>query len=180
LRRTLQGFAPEWPKEVDVVRFRGRYYAASAAGTVSFDAPQFGAQEQLPADQIVGAANIAMPGVAIDGMTWLDRYDAYYYDRSGRLSLPVLRARYADRQRTWLYFDPRHGVIARKEERLTRLNRWLYHGFHSLDFPFLYYRRPLWDVVVIALSIGGIVLSATTLSASCRRVRRSVTSRWRS
>ena len=78
------------------------------------------------------------------------------------LSLPVLRVRYADPQRTWLYFDPRHGVIAKKEERLTRLNRWLYHGFHSFDFPFLYYRRPLWDIVVIVLSIGGIALSIST------------------
>ncbi len=107
-------------------------------------------------------------------------YDAYYYDRDRRLSLPVLRVRYDDPQRTWLYFDPSHGAIARKEERLTRLNRWLYHGFHSLDFPFLYYRRPLWDVVVIVLSLGGIVLSATTLSASWRRVRRAVTSGSRS
>ena len=109
-------------------------------------------------------------------MSWLDQYDAYYYDRNRRLSLPVLRVRYNDPQRTWLYFDPKRGAIARKEERLTRLNRWLYHGFHSLDFPFLYYRRPLWDVVVIALSLGGLVLSATTLTASWRRLRRSVTS----
>lgn len=174
LRRVLKGFAPEWPKEVEIVRFRGHYYASAAAGMVSFDEPQFGPRAQLSADQVVGAANLAMPGIAIDGMSWLDRYDSYYYDRSGHLSLPVLRVRYADPQETWLYFDPRHGVIARKEERLTRLNRWLYHGFHSLDFPFLYYHRPLWDAVVIALSIGGIVLSATTLTASWRRVRRNL------
>jgi len=86
--------------------------------------------------------------------------------------LPVLRVRYNDPQRTWLYFDPRHGTIARKEERLSRLNRWLYHGFHSFDFPFLYYRRPLWDIVVIALSLGGLMLSASTLTASWRRVKR--------
>jgi hypothetical protein len=85
-----------------------------------------------------------------------------------------LRVRYADARSTWLYLDPRRGAIARKEERLTRINRWLYHGFHSLDFPFLYYQRPLWDIVVIVLSIGGLVLSATTLSASWRRVRRGV------
>ena len=36
-------------------------------------------------------------------------------------------------------------------ERASRWNRWLYHGFHSLDFPFLYYKRPLWDIVVILL-----------------------------
>jgi hypothetical protein len=174
LRRVLKGFAPGWPKEVEVVRFRGHYFASSAAGLVSFDEPQFGARDQLPADRVVGAATVAMPGVAVEGMSWLDRYDAYYYDRDGGLSLPVLRVRYHDPQETWLYFDPRHAVIARKEERLTRLNRWLYHGLHSFDFPFLYYRRPLWDAVVIGLSIGGIVLSATTLTASWRRIRRAL------
>ena len=44
-----------------------------------------------------------------------------------------------------------------------RLLRWLYQGLHSLDFPFLYFERPLWDIVVIVLSIGGTVVSATTL-----------------
>jgi hypothetical protein len=179
LQRVLQAFAPAWPKEVEIVRFKGHYFALAPAGLVAFDEAQFGVRDQLPADQIVGAASRAMPGIAIEGMTWLDRYDSYYYDRRGRLSLPVLRVRYADPRQTWLYFDPRRGTIARKEERLTRLNRWLYRGLHSLDFPFLYYRRPLWDIVVIGLSIGGLVLSVTTLSASWRRVRRGVTS-WRS
>jgi len=180
LQRIVKAFAPTWPKEIEITRFRGHYFASAAAGIVSFDQPQFGPQEQLPADQLVGAASVAMPGVAIEGMSWLDQYDSYYYDRSGRLSLPVLRARYGDPQHTWLYFDPRHGSIARKEERLSRLNRWLYHGFHSLDFPFLYYHRPLWDIVVIALSIGGIVLSMSTLTASWRRLKRHATSVWRS
>lgn len=175
VQAALKGFAPSLPKEVEIIRFRGHYYATAGAGIVSFDAPQFGARDQLPADLVFGAAGVAMNGAAIAGVTWLDDYDAYYYDRDRRLSLPVLRVRYDDPQRTWLYFDLRHGGIARKEERLTRLNRWLYRGLHSLDFPFLYYRRPLWDVVVIVLSLGGIVLSATTLSASWRRLRR----RWR-
>ena len=172
LQRVLKAFAPSWPKEIEIVRFHGHYYATAAAGIVSFDEPQFGPRDQLPADQMVGAANRAMPGVPIEGMSWLDQYDSYYYDRTGHLSLPVLRARYSDPQQTWLYFDPRHGTIARKEERLSRVNRWLYHGLHSLDFPFLYYHRPLWDIVVITLSVGGIVLSITTISASWRRLKR--------
>lgn len=176
VQRALRAFAPAFQKEIEIIRFRGRYYATAAGGIVSFDEPQFGARDQLPADLVFGAAAVAMNGAVIEGMSWLDDYDAYYYDRARHLSLPVLRVRYGDPQHTWLYFDPRHGAIARKEERLTRLNRWLYHGLHSLDFPFLYYRRPLWDIVVIGLSLGGIALSATTLSASWRRVRRSVTS----
>jgi len=180
LRNAVGGFAPQLPKEVEIVRFRGYYYAVASSGLVALDVPHLGVHDQLPADQMVGAANIAMNDTPIDGVSWLDRYDAYYYDRHGQLSLPVLRVRYGDPQRTWLYFDPKHGVIARKEERLTRLNRWLYHGLHSFDFPFLYYQRPLWDVVVIVLSIGGVVLSATTLSASWKRVRRSLISGRRS
>jgi hypothetical protein len=68
--------------------------------------------------------------------------------------------------------NPSRGTIARKEQRLTRVNRWLYHGLHSLDFPFLYYRRPLWDIVVILLSLGGLVLSVTTVAPAYHRVRR--------
>jgi hypothetical protein len=180
LRAAIGAYTPHRPKEVEITRFRGRYYAVAGGGIVSFDAPQFGALEQLAPDLILGAANAAMAGVPIEGISWLDDYDAYYYDRNRTLSLPVLRVRYTDPQQTWLYFDPRRGTIARKEERLTRLNRWLYHGFHSLDFPFLYYKRPLWDIVVILLSVGGIVLSATTLSASWRRVKRRITSASRS
>ena len=183
IRRAVEAYRPRMAKEIELVRFRGNYYATAAEGLVSLDQPHLGAVEQLPPDLIRGAAEIVMPGVPIDGVRWMDDYDAYYYDRDRRRSayarsatadkpLPVLRVRYNDPQRTWLYFDPRHGTIARKEERLSRLNRWLYHGFHSFDFPFLYYRRPLWDIVVIVLSLGGLMLSASTLTASWRRVKR--------
>lgn len=57
-------------------------------------------------------------------------------------------------------------------DRGARWNRWLYHGRHSLDFPFWYYRRPLWDIVLIGLSLGGFVLSATTLMPAWRRLAR--------
>ena len=172
IRKAIAAFSPEWPKEIELVRFRGHSYASAAAGIVALDAPHLGAEDMLRPDLVVGAASIAMPGVAIDGLQWMDEYDAYYYDRDRRLSLPVLRVRYGDAQQTWLYLDPRRGAVVRKEERLSRVNRWLYHGFHSFDFPWLYDRRPLWDVVVIAFSAGGLVLSATTLTASWRRLRR--------
>ena len=123
---------------------------------------------------MLGAAQDAMPGVPIEGVYWMSEYDPCYYHRSGRLNLPVLRVRFGDSERTWLYLDPKLGAIVRKEGRLSRINRWLYHGLHSLDFPFLYYRRPLWDLVVIALSLGGVVLSVTTMWAAYRRLRRGL------
>jgi hypothetical protein len=114
----------------------------------------------------------AMPGVTVQDAVWLQEYDGYYYDARGSRPLPVLRVRYADEHATWLYLDPQRGGIVQRSVSTTRLRRWLYQGFHSLDFPALYFRRPLWDIVVIALSIGGTVLSVTTLLPAWRRLRR--------
>lgn len=172
LKQAIAAYGTDVPREIEVVRFRGRYFLRADAGIVSFDAPFRGPDTTLHADEILAAAREAMPGAAIEGVFWMDQYDSYYYDRDGRLSLPVLRVRYGDPQHTWLYLDPRRGAIVRKEARLTRINRWLYHGLHSFDFPFLYYHRPLWDIVVIVLSLGGMVLSATTMLPAWRRVRR--------
>jgi hypothetical protein len=165
--------APERLKELEVQQFQGELYVAADAKLVSATQPEGIVFEQFPEDVMQRAAHLAMPGVSIEDLAWLREYDNYYYDRAGQLTLPILRVRYHDANRTWLYFDPRRGAIARREERLSRINRWLYHGLHNLDFPFLYDRRPLWDVVVIALSLGGIVLSATTLLPAWRRLRRA-------
>ena len=173
LQRALAAYGSLTPKEVDLVRFRGRQFLRAAAGIVALEAPALKPAEAFPSAALLDAARDAMPGVAIENESWLSEYDAYYYSRRGELSLPVLRVRYADPQQTWLYLDPRRGAIVRKEERLSRLNRWLYHGLHSLDFPFLYYRRPLWELTVIVLSLGGIVLSTTTMWAAYRRLRRA-------
>jgi len=134
--------------------------------------PERGLFHEFDHTSLESAARDAMPGIDVEDMVWLERYDAYYYDRHGALPLPVLRVRYADAVGTWLYLDPKRGEIVQKEERLSRLNRWLYHGLHSLDFPWLYQQRPLWDVVVIGLSIGGIALSLTSAPAALRRLRR--------
>ena len=139
---------------------------------VSAVAPEHGAFTRFGRGAVLAAARAAMPGTAVEDAVWLQDYDTYYYDRYAARPLPVLRVRYDDPPRTWLYLDPQRGVIVQKEERLSRVNRWLYHGLHSFDFLFLYYRRPLWDLVVIALSLGGIVLSASTMVQAWRRLRR--------
>ena len=157
---------------VNSVGLDGRLSGTPVDRVVSVVSPENGAFSSFDRDRIVEAARKAMPAVDLLDTTWLEEYDSYYYGRPGTRPLPVLRARFDDPQQTWLYLDPRRGEITLKEERLTRLNRWLYHGLHSLDFPFLYNRRPLWDAVVIALSLGGIVLSASTLAQSWRRLRR--------
>ena len=111
---------------------------------------------------MIAAAHEAMPDARVLDAVWLSGYDSYYYDRHGMKPLPVLRVRYDDPRKTWLYLDPQHGAAVLKQERLTRLNRWLYHGLHSLDVPFLYYRRPAWDLVVVGLSLVASLFVAFT------------------
>jgi len=76
-----------------------------------------------------------------------------------------------------LFVDPTRGAVVQRSESITRLRRWLYQGLHSLDFPFLYYKRPLWDIVVIVLSLGGLALSVTTLTPALRRLLRHMKAR---
>ena len=52
-----------------------------------------------------------------------------------------------------------------------RLDRWLYQGLHSLSLPAFYFRRPLWDIVTIALMLGGLALGITTVTPALQRVR---------
>jgi len=150
-------------------RLEHRYVSGlePAAGTfVRFDEPRFGEGTMLE------LARAAMPDVPVEDASWLSEYDAHYYDLRGARPLPVLRVQYADANRTWLYVDPERGAIVQRTDDTRRLRRWLYQGLHSLDFPALYYKRPLWDIVVIGLSIGGLALSATTLLPAWRRLRR--------
>jgi len=139
---------------------------------VSARHPERGVFTSFARDRMWDVANAAMAHVPISDSAWLDEYDAYYYSHTGMKPLPVLRIRYADARATWLYLDPQRGVIASRLERASRWNRWLYHGFHSLDFPFLYYKRPLWDIVVIVLSIGGVAISFTSALPAWRRLVR--------
>jgi hypothetical protein len=153
----------------------GAIYAPRVAldhALVSVAHPDRGVFTAFRPQDVEAAARAAMPGIAVDDLQFLTAYDAYYYDRDAALPLPVLRVRFSDAAGTWLYVDPARGVILRREERLTRLNRWLYHGLHSLDFPWLYHRRPLWDIVVITLSMGGLAVSVTSAPAAWRRLRR--------
>jgi len=56
----------------------------------------------------------------------------------------------------------------------SRWNRWLYHGLHSMDLPWLYRHRPAWDLMVLTLMLGGTALSVTAMVIAWRRLRRKL------
>ena len=104
----------------------------------------------------------------------MPEYDSYYYSRGRERPLPVLRVKFDDPADTWFYVDPRTSRLLAGMPRLHRLERWLFNGLHSLDFAFWYDRRPLWDVGVIALSLGGLASTGIGLWVGLGRVRRAL------
>jgi len=139
-------------------------------------------KEPFTSDSLLKRLTAAVPDVAVLDSELLAEYDAYYYARGyareRQAPLPVLRVKFGDPMETWVYVDPALGRIVGREHRYTRVERWLFNGLHSLDFAFWYDRRPLWDVGVIALSLGGLASSGIGLWLGFGRMRRAVT-RWR-
>jgi hypothetical protein len=93
----------------------------------------------------------------------VDKYEAYYLDRHHDLPLPVLFVRLNDPDRSTYYIDVRTARIVEAYSARSRWNRWLYHGLHSFDLPWLYRYRPAWDIFVLVLLLGGATLSVTAV-----------------
>jgi hypothetical protein len=115
---------------------------------------------------------VAGPSVAEIRM--IDQYDRYYLDRRRERPLPVLLLRLNDPQQTRYYIDPKTARIVGGYNASNWMSRWAYHGLHSLDFPWLYNYRPLWDIVVITFMVGGTALCVTSLVLAWRVLGRTL------
>jgi hypothetical protein len=101
-------------------------------------------------------------------------YDTWYRDRDRRLPLPAILVRLNDGESTRFYVDPATARVVGAWNTGSWMERWLYHGLHSLDLPLLYPRRPAWYAIVLTLLLGGTALSVTSLIMGFRVLRRRV------
>ena len=104
----------------------------------------------------------------------LSGYDSYYHATERKPPLPVLRVKFADPDATWFYIDPHMSQVVGRFTRRERLQRWIYHGFHSLDFNFWYYNGAVWRTAMVALNAGGSMLGIIGLVLAINRVCRGV------
>ena len=104
----------------------------------------------------------------------LREYDSYYYSRASTQGpsrpLPVLRVRFDDSAGSTVYVDLNSSEVVFQSNDSRRMERWLYNGLHSLDFGFWYGSRPIWDIVVILLLSGGLVLAVIGTYVGIRRL----------
>jgi len=172
----LVGFPAE-VVEADLVHYAGQpfYRTTSRDGTVRLVAGRPGLDAPiLPSiARMLTAAPALIPAAEITETRVLNGYDNYYYSRNpanGNRPLPAVRVRFNDTDRTWFHLDPNTGQIIDRSTRTNRLFRWLYNGLHSFDWWWLWSRRPLWDIVVITFSAGGLSLSLLGIVLGLRRL----------
>jgi hypothetical protein len=163
-------------KELDLIQFMDApfYRVQDPDGEVRLVAATHDAavRSGFTEAELLTAARAAMPDDRIQETAWLTTYDSYYYDRASERPLPVLRVKYADAGRTWLYLAARDGALLQRETARGRPVRWLYRGLHSLDFPGLYQAGWIWEAVVVTLCVGGLLLSMTSVIVGWRFLRK--------
>jgi hypothetical protein len=131
------------------------------------------AQEFNP-DQAIQLLADAVQPYGLAEVRVVREYESYYLDRHQERPLPVLFVRLRDPDNSMYYVDLKTARIVAGYVTQSRWNRWLYHGLHSMDLPWLYRHRPAWDIIVLALMLGGTALSVTALVIGWRRLRRKL------
>lgn len=157
-----------------VIAGEAAYLATLADGStrvVPVTAPPRDEFDRASLTRLIATAAASAGGADI---SLLDTYDRYYLDRRGSLPLPVLLVQMRDEASTRYYVDPKTARVVGGYSEARWVNRWLYHALHSLDFPWLYRWRPLWDVVVIAFMLGGTALAVTSLVLAWRVLGRQL------
>lgn len=125
-------------------------------------------------DAILTGVREAVQPASIAETRIVTGYEAYYLDRHNQHPLPALFIRLNDPRESMFYIDPATARIVEAYDSASRWNRWLYHGLHSLDLPWLYAHRPAWDFVILILLLGGASLSITSAILAWRVLRRTL------
>jgi hypothetical protein len=169
--RQLSGLAV---KELELTSFAGQpvYMATLEGGDTRIVPLQGEPQIEFPRERIVEVVSNAAEGRLETRL--LEQYDLYYLDRNRERPLPVILAQLTDGEKTRYYIDPKTARVVGSYDSRNWVNRWLYTGLHSLNFPWLYNYRPLWDIVVITLMLGGTALCVTSLVLAWRVLGRTL------
>lgn len=179
--RALQasGFDPvevewRWVQNRPMLLAYNRHGASRLLSADGNPSPVF---ESYPMAQMEEMGRQLMKPYAAQKVTVLHAYDTYYYRREphtmsgGGKHLPILRMEFDDPHNTWLHLDPRTGAVVGQLDTHRRVGRWLFAFLHSWDWLPLLERRPLWDLWMWLLSLGGLVLSASGVVIGWRRLR---------
>jgi hypothetical protein len=155
------------------------WLASTADGSVTrLDAQ--GIPAAVSEADLQGAVERLGRGKTIESQTMMTGEDAYYFDfsiaeRSDSPPFPVYRVVLSDAEHTRLYLSPQTGQLLRKVDANGRGSRWLFSGLHRIDFFGWLRVRPIWDLVVLVLMLGGLGVTGTGVYLAVLRIKRDLT-----
>ena len=124
----------------------------------------------LTKEEVVDAVKQVWFGFEILQIEEIKPDDSYGHLREGPFPKQTLRVGLDDPNQTWVHVDMQTGTIVSVMDHSRRIYRWLFNGLHSLDFPGLIERRPLWDVVMFTLLTLGFLFSLTGVVVGWKKV----------
>lgn len=173
----LTRLAAAAPTDTRVVKFSflgGRPWAfviPASGALVAIDA-QTSEVSDVPESLIVASVGSLMPGYQVTRATLLTQPDEHWHTfKLSIRKLPVLRIEFDDPRKHWFHIDPATGEVINTRSSGDRAFRWLFNGLHKLDFLFLLEREWLRLILVWALMLAGLGLSATGVVVGWRRLQ---------
>ncbi|WP_207948644.1 hypothetical protein, partial [Aquimarina spinulae] len=130
----------------------------------------YNANPSLSIDSYQKIVNSFSPENEVKESILLKEYDNYYYSRHNDKDLPIIRIKTT--KNITYYINPKTTRVVYKCATKNKIQRWIYHGLHSLDFSFLAWNRPLWDIVLFILLTGGTVLSFSATGLGVKFIKR--------
>lgn len=176
------------PKELTWHKINGQFWLTAYNTTgQSRVIPLFGTgdvKSQIPIESLQkGLENIA--SVQTFDHEWVHTYDFYYYGRQQQSMygnhtkpLPILRVKFSDPAQTWLHIDPASGEILANIDQRRRVARWLFNLLHSWDWHILLEKPLLRELLIIAFSLGGLVICISGIVIGWRRIKRKTRKRY--
>ena len=127
---------------------------------------------ELDPEYIADVIDSALPDTSVVGYGVVPDRDTYTHLREGQLPPGTVRVELSDPGDSWLHIDAHSGEILSVLDRSRRVYRWLFNGLHSLDFPGLVEKRPLWDGVMLLLLVAGLFTSIAGVVVGSKRLAR--------
>lgn len=197
LRALLEGQPPRWGEiRASLEALRARATPAVSLATAPFDGKLYwlatdadGSVTRLDAEgrpaplgdgdlaaaaERLAGAGAGAGGIAAQGL--VSEEDAYYFSHHDTVVLPVYRIVANDAEATRYYLNPISGALLQRTDANRRWSRWLFDAIHRLDFAAAVRARPAWDIVLMALMLGGLAVSATGVYLAFGRIRQDFAS----
>lgn len=179
LRDGVQSFTPQVlhalgdTKEIEFLAVGGKPFVLSKGPEIrryaQVDFPNL-SPFSFTTNELGDAVQQAWRGSSVRQVDEIQPDDHYGHLRGGAFPEQTMRVMLDDPAKTWVHINMKTGTIVSIMDQNRRIYRWLYNGLHSLDFPGLVEKRPLWDIVMLILLALGFLFSLTGVVVGLRKM----------